>query len=233
MPGPFIPASAAPRPPRWSLTGSCTSPPTTGSLPCRPETGKVIWQYEATSVAKRGMAYWPGNRQTHPRVYAGVASTLVAVDVITGKLPPRSARKAAIDLKDGVLGDLPDAPVSLQSPPSVYKDVIITGSNNGEGFPSQGAYGDSAGGTRIAESCFGRSTQFRARASPAARPGNSPTVGRTAPARMRGASSPSTRRRGMVYVPLGCPTSDFYGADRPVKGSTATRWWRSTPPPAS
>src|SRR6266567_6567880 len=79
-----------------------------GIFALQPETGKVIWQYEATSiVAKRGLAYWPGNRQTHPRVYAGVGSTLVAVDVTTGKLAPAFGKEGSINLKDGVLGDLP------------------------------------------------------------------------------------------------------------------------------
>jgi quinoprotein glucose dehydrogenase len=41
-----------------------------------------------------------------------------------------------------VLGDLPDAKISLQSPPVVFRNLVITGSANGEGTPTIGAYGD-------------------------------------------------------------------------------------------
>src|SRR4029079_10445298 len=43
-----------------------------GLFAIEPETGKQIWHYEATQVALRGMAYWPGDKTTHPRVFAGV-----------------------------------------------------------------------------------------------------------------------------------------------------------------
>jgi glucose dehydrogenase len=50
-----------------------------------PETGKQIWHYPATQVALRGLAYWPGDRTTHPRVFAGVRGGMIAVDAVTGK----------------------------------------------------------------------------------------------------------------------------------------------------
>src|ERR1700704_3669123 len=41
-----------------------------GIFALEPETGKQIWHYEATQVALRGLAYWPGDKLTHPRVFA-------------------------------------------------------------------------------------------------------------------------------------------------------------------
>ena len=52
------------------------------------------------------------------------------------------ANEGLLDLRQGVLGDLTDAKISLQSPPTVYQDLVITGSANGEGAPTVGAYGD-------------------------------------------------------------------------------------------
>ncbi len=36
-----------------------------------PETGELLWKYDATPVALRGLAYWPGAGGLHSRVFAG------------------------------------------------------------------------------------------------------------------------------------------------------------------
>lgn len=113
-----------------------------GIFALEPETGKLIWKFESSGVALRGLAYWPGQKGTHPRVFAGVRSNLVAIDVTAGKPAPEFGNQGMVDLKQGVLGDLPDAQLALLSPPAVYKDIIITGCTNREGAPSVGAYGD-------------------------------------------------------------------------------------------
>lgn len=183
-----------------------------------PETGAPIWRYEAKGVAKRGLVYWPGDRRTHARVYAGAGSSLVALDVTTGKPAPGFGQEGRVDLKQGVLGDLADAPVSLQSPPAVYKDVVITGSNNTEGFPSQGAYGDIRGwDARTGKLLWSFHTVPRK-----GEPGNE-TWGDGDGWKNRSGTNAwglltVDVERGVVYVPLGCPTSDFYGADRPGDG---------------
>ena len=48
-----------------------------------------------------------------------------------------------VDLKAGVRGV--DGPFMLESPPVVYKNVLITGGTNTEGEPSLGLYGDIRG----------------------------------------------------------------------------------------
>src|SRR5689334_20033846 len=116
-----------------------------GLFAVEPETGKQIWHYEATQVALRGMAYWPGDRTTHPRVFAGVKGGMIAIDATTGKPATGFANEGLLDLKKGVLGELADARFALQSPPAVYKNIVITGSANGEGTPTAGAYGDVRG----------------------------------------------------------------------------------------
>ena len=40
-----------------------------------PETAKVIWRYTApAAVSRRGVAYWPGDRDTPPRLFSGAAA---------------------------------------------------------------------------------------------------------------------------------------------------------------
>lgn len=184
-----------------------------GIFALQPETGKQLWHHPATQVALRGLAYWPGEKTTHPRVYAGVKGGMIALDAITGKPAPGFANEGLLDLRQGVLGDLADAKISLQSPPSVYQNLIITGSANGEGAPSTGAYGDiRAWDARTGKLVWTFHT--------VPRPGE---FGHdTWPAdQWRNRSGTNAwgfltidMARGILYVPLGSPTADFYGADR-------------------
>src|SRR5215831_21177217 len=50
-----------------------------------PETGDLLWKYDASPIALRGLAYWPGNAGMHSRVFVGNGAYLLALDVTTGK----------------------------------------------------------------------------------------------------------------------------------------------------
>jgi quinoprotein glucose dehydrogenase len=184
-----------------------------GLFAVEPETGRKIWHYEATQVALRGLAYWPGNKQTHPRVYAGVKGGLIAIDATNGRPATGFANEGLLDLKKGVLGDLPDARFSLQSPPLVYKNLVITGSANGEGAPSTGAYGD----IRAWNAATGELVWTFHTVPRPGEPGNEtwPDGGwkNRSGTNCWGFMTVDVRR-GILYVPLGSPTDDFYGADR-------------------
>jgi glucose dehydrogenase len=184
-----------------------------GIFAIEPETGRQLWQYEATQVALRGLAYWPGDKATHPRVFAGVKGGMIALDATTGKPATAFANEGLLDLKQGVLGDLPDARFSLQSPPTVYQNLIIAGSSNGEGSPSIGAYGDIR-----AWDAFTGKLVWTFHTVP--RPGE-PGYDTWPPGAWKNRSGTNAWgfltvdvKRGILYVPLGAPTSDFYGADR-------------------
>jgi glucose dehydrogenase len=132
-----------------------------------PETGQLLWKYQTAPVALRGLAYWRGAHGLNPRVFTGNGSFLLALDATTGKPAPAFANEGRLDLKAGVLGDLKDARYALQSPSAIFNDVVITGCSNGEGSPTQGAYGDIRGWMRKPESCFGRFILCRVRVSEA------------------------------------------------------------------
>jgi quinate dehydrogenase (quinone) len=184
-----------------------------GIFAIEPETGKRIWHFPAEQVAIRGLAYWPGDKSTHPRVFAGVKGGMIAIDVTTGKPATGFANEGLLDLKKGVLGDLPDARYSLTSPPTVFKNLVITGSANGEGPPSGGAYGD----IRAWDAHTGKLVWTFHTVPRPGEPGHETWP----PGAWKNRSGTNAWgfltvdiRRGIVYVPLGSPTQDFYGADR-------------------
>ena len=183
-----------------------------GIFALEPETGKLIWKFETDGApALRGLCYWPGNNATHPRVMAGVGDKLVAIDVTTGRLAPGFGKEGVVDLKEGVL-DLAEGRLYLDSPPAVYKDIIITGSANGEA-PSFGAHGDIRGwDARTGELVWTFHTVPRP-----GEPGHEtwPEDGwrNRAGVNTWGFFSVDVER-GLVFAPTGSPAADFYGADR-------------------
>ena len=178
-----------------------------------PETGELLWKHDASPVALRGLAYWPGSGGLHSRVFTGNGRYLLALDVTTGKPAPGFGNEGRVDLLKGVLGDLNDARFVLQSPPAVFGDIVITGCSNGEGSPTAGAYGDIRGWDA-------RTGKLLWTFHTVPRPGE-PGSETWPPDAWKNRSGTNTWgfltvdvKRGIVYVPLGSPTSDFYGKDR-------------------
>jgi glucose dehydrogenase len=178
-----------------------------------PETGELLWKHDASPMALRGLAYWPGSGGSGARVFAGNGHLLLALDAATGKLAEGFANHGRLDLKEGVLDGLDDGRYQLQSPPAVFADVVITGSSNGEGSPSIGAYGDIRGWDA-------RTGKLLWTFHTVPRPGEPGSETWPAGA-WKNRSGTNVwgfftvdSSRGIVYAPLGSPTDDFYGADR-------------------
>ena len=180
-----------------------------------PETAKVIWRYTApAAVSRRGVAYWPGDRDTPPRLFSGAGDRLLAVDAERGKPAAGfgDGDTGSVDLKASVRGDV-DGGFSLTSPPAIYKNIIITGGNNGEQSPSSGLYGDIRGwDARTGRLLWSFHTVPRA-----GEPGVETWEGNS----WKNRSGTNVWsfftidvERGIVYAPIGAPTSDYYGADR-------------------
>lgn len=184
-----------------------------GVYALEPETGELLWKYDASPIALRGLAYWKGTGGLHSRVFAGNGPFLLGLDVTTGKPAPGFGNEGRVNLKSGVLGELKDGRYALDSPPAVFDDVVVTGCSNGEGSPTKGVYGDIRGwDVKTGKLLWTFHT--------VPRPGESgsetwPSDG------WKNRSGTNTWgfftidvKRGIVYAPLGSPTSDFYGADR-------------------
>ena len=181
-----------------------------------PETGRVLWKFTAPgSVSRRGVAYWPGDATTPPRLFSGAGDKMVAVDAEGGKISQGFGDGGYVDLKASVRGDV-DGGFSLVSPPAVFKNIVITGGNNGEQSPSFGLYGDIRGWDA-------RSGKLLWSFHTVPRPGE-PGVETWEGESWKNRSGTNMWsfftvdvERGIVYVPLGAPTSDYYGGDRKGK----------------
>ena len=178
-----------------------------------PETARVIWRYTApAAVSRRGVAYWPGDRSAPPRVLAGSGDRLLALDAERGRPADGFGEGGFVDLKASVRGDV-DGGFSLASPPTIYKDLVITGGNNGEQSPSLGLYGDIRGwDIRTGKLRWSFHTVPRA-----GEPGVDTWEGESWKSRS-GTNVWSfftvDAARGLVFAPIGSPTSDYYGGDR-------------------
>lgn len=107
----------------------------------RPETGDVIWKYESPlNIHGRGIAYWPGDDATAPRIiFATDKGLILAVDVTTGRLAPGFGWGGQIDAYIGVaseiVGESRRSGFTVPNPVAIYKDLFITGSRPGEDGP--------------------------------------------------------------------------------------------------
>ena len=182
-----------------------------------PETGELLWKYEASPVALRGLAYWPGSAGLHPRVFTGSGPNLLALDVTTGKPAPGFGNEGRLDLKKGVLGDLKDGRYDLQSPPAIFGDIVITGCSNGEGSPTGGAYGDIRGWDAKTGKLLWTFHTVPRPAEPGAETWPADGWKNRSGTNAWGFFTVDIVR-GIVYAPLGSPTTDFYGADRTGDG---------------
>src|SRR5581483_4485312 len=109
------------------------APPYQSLVAVEPESGKPIWTFNHQHAIRtsRGLAYWPGDRNSPPSIYFGTEDGfLIAVNARTGKLVPGFAKEGELDLKPGMKDEsVSNAPNGLNGAPAVYKNLIFTGSH--------------------------------------------------------------------------------------------------------
>ena len=176
-------------------------------------TGARRWLFDAgidASGPQRGLAYWRAGRER--RLFASIMNFLYALDPATGRPIAGFGDRGRIDLRENLRGDAARHYVSMTSPGVVYRDLIIVGFRTGEAQPSP------PGDIRAYDV---RSGALRWSFHTIPHPGEvghdprAPELWRTAGAANNWAGMALDARRGIVYVPTGSMSSDFYGADRP------------------
>jgi quinoprotein glucose dehydrogenase len=179
-----------------------------------PETGAVTWKFSHAGISRRGLGYWPGDGTTGPRFFTGGGDgRMIAIDVRTGQLATSFGDEGVVDLKASLGQDGVDGRLSISSPPVVYRDVVITGANNSEDRPTEGLYGDIRGwDVRTGKLIWTFHTVPRP-GEPGADTWPIDAWKNRSGTNVWGFMTVDVER-GLVFAPIGSPTSDFYGADR-------------------
>ena len=182
-----------------------------------PMTGKTIWEYEGDSApATRGLAYWAGDKQLAPQIVVGTMNGwLYTLNAKTGKLNPGFGNEGKVNLKIGVADKFPRGRYGMSSPAAIYKNLIFTGAQLQE-EPANGPSGD----IRAWDIHTGKLVwTFHTIPRPGER--NHEEWQEDQWEDRSGANSWGFMTvdvaRGMLFVPIGTPTPDFYGGSR--KGS--------------
>ncbi len=184
-----------------------------------PETGKRLWEYavKSGSPATRGLEYWAGDAQSQPpigpRLLFGTSNgDLIALDARTGQPATGFGAGGIVDMKVGVMNGYDQVPYGLSSPPIMYKSLVITGSHTQES-PMLGSSGD----VRAWDAKTGRLVWTFHTVPRPGEAGHETWEGDSWKNRS-GANVWSMMTvdtaRGLVFLPLGSPTYDYYGGDR-------------------
>jgi quinoprotein glucose dehydrogenase len=194
-------------------------------------TGETLWIYrydEGTRGARapnrgpsgRGLAYWTDGQGDERLIYVSLGYRLVELNAKTGRPIPGFGTDGVVDLFEGLDqgAKVPkEGQMSLTSPPSVVRDVIVVGAALGGGRTMEFIAGFPRGfdvrtGKRLwtfhtipQPGEFGNETWEKDSWS---------YTGHT------GAWSQmaTDEELGYVYVPVETPTNDFYGGHRPGNG---------------
>jgi quinoprotein glucose dehydrogenase len=178
-------------------------------------TGKEVWVFRvpAGAPSTRGVEYWPGDAQTPPQIVFGTGSgRLYSLNARTGEPAGAFGDRGSIDLNTPeILRGLPGTD-GLGSPPTVYRNLVITGGRTQEN-PPQGPAGD----VRAWDMHTGKLVwTFHSI------PGEGEKYNDTwAPDSWKNRSGVNVWgfitvdvQRGIVYMPFGAPSVDQYGGDR-------------------
>jgi quinoprotein glucose dehydrogenase len=178
------------------------------------KTGRELWVREnMNGMTSRGINYWESRDGGDRRLIFSMDSLLQQVDAKTGKSIPSFGRNGVVDLREGLDGRDPDTVGNIQSntPGEVFENLIILGSAPGEGYMS------APGDIRAYDVLTGRLV-WTFHTVP--RPGEFgyETWPKDAWKYIGGVNNWGEMTvdvaRGIVFIPLGSPTYDFYGADR-------------------
>jgi quinoprotein glucose dehydrogenase len=184
----------------------------------RVDSGEEIWRFDPFSIhegershVNRGVVYWAGGDDR--RILFTAGSRLYALDAGTGRPIEGFGRGGWVDLRDG-LGlerDVDAGWVVATSPGVVYDDLLIQGTRVPEGDRSAPghirAYDVRTGAIRWTFHTIPRPGEFGHETWPE-------DAWRSAGGANSWAGMSVDTARGMVFIPTGSASPDFYGAQR-------------------
>ncbi len=176
-------------------------------------TGSQIWSHPAGSfVTSRGINYWESKDRSDRRLIFSANNYLQEIDAQTGLTIASFGTNGRVNLREG-LGRDPNSFVMIQSgtPGRIFENLIILGSSTGE------EYGSPPGDIRAFDILSGKMAwsfhtiphpgEFGYQTWP-------PEAWKYAGGVNDWGGMTLDQKRGIVFVPTGSSTYDFYGADR-------------------
>ena len=159
------------------------------------------------------MAYWQSKTGGEGRIlYGTFDARLIALDAKTGKPCHEFGKDGTVDLRAGIAEAYPRAEYSVTSPPAIYQDLVITGAAVPE-YPAKGPSGD----VRAFDVRSGKLVWTFHTIPRTGELGHESWEG-DAWKQRTGVNVWSMMsvdaERGLVFLPIGSASYDFYGADR-------------------
>lgn len=197
--------------------------PSSRAIALDADTGREIWTFDPQAGttkrkfdASRGVAYWQDASGADRRiVYGTLDARLIELDARTGKPRPDFGDKGTVFLRPGAADKFPAAQYELTSPPAIWHDLVICGSAVPE-YPSRGPSG-------LVRAFNARTGKLVWTFHTVPQPGESghDTWAPDAWQDRTGVNVWSIMsvdtERGIVFLPIGSASYDFYGADRKGK----------------
>ena len=196
-----------------------TTTPALAVIALHAESGKLIWRFDPRTThdarrtdfshVNRGVVFWSDGSDS--RILFTAGRRLYALDARTGRPIRTFGDSGSVDLAAGLSREIGDAYLVATSPGAIYKDLLIQGMRVGEEEGSAPgdvrAYDVRTGAIRWTFHTIPHPGEFGYDTWP---PGAWQTVGG---ANSWGGMSVDSAR-GIVYVPTGSATPDFYGGAR-------------------
>lgn len=192
-----------------------TTTPTLAVVALRADSGTLVWRFdpfanrERESHVNRGVVFWADGRER--RILFSAGRRLYALDAMTGQPIITFGDSGWVDLGAGLGREIDDAFLVATSPGVVYKDLLIQGTRVGEGEGSAPgdvrAYDVRSGEIRWTFHTIPRPGEFGYETWPA-------DAWKTAGGANSWPGMAVDVDRGVIYVPTGSATPDFYGGDR-------------------
>ena len=212
------------------------------------QSGEKIWDYDpraydagqppnGTGFVHRGVAFWSDGRQR--RIFLNSRWRLISIDAETGKPVSSFGEGGEVDLTKDLLWPVNRLHYTNTSPPVVYKNLIILGNGVADRLvykndpPGDIQAFDVITGKRVWK--FNPIPQKGEYGNETWEDGAETRTGHT------NAWAPITldEKRGLLYIPFGTPSNDYYGGHRKGNGlfaeslvcldaNTGRRVWHQT-----
>ncbi len=185
-------------------------------------TGKERWVFDPFSDTtekvrinvNRGVTYWKG--EDEERIFYTAGSFLYAINGSTGKEISSFGKNGRIDLHDGLDRNVQKLHVTATSPGIIYKDLLITGTRVSEGDDA------APGHIRAFDVHTGEQKWIFHTIPHPGEFGYDTWENKDAWKYVGGANAWAgmslDEKRGMVFIPTGSATPDFYGGFRKGEG---------------